>query len=180
MFMACWGGKCFTARLGALCWGVVSFNPVLVLGFVREKIRPARLVGDKNGTKSPSKSNRRQKANAGCAGRVLYRKWRCVARAGRVLYRDWWRTGLVVGGSGTKFALLGLLATKTGQNSPSKSNRRQKKPMRGVRGEFCTASAGVWCVRGEFCTGSGAARLAQGELYTGAGGVWGLLLAVAG
>ena len=51
LFMACWGGKCFTAWLGVLCWGVVSFNPVLVLGFVREKILPARLVGDKNGTK---------------------------------------------------------------------------------------------------------------------------------
>ncbi len=47
----CWGGKCFTARLGVLCWGVVSFNPVLVLGFVREKTLSARLVGDKNGTK---------------------------------------------------------------------------------------------------------------------------------
>ena len=34
-----------------LCWGVVSFVPVVVLGFVREKNRPARLVGDTNGTK---------------------------------------------------------------------------------------------------------------------------------
>ena len=47
----CWGGKCFTARLGVLCWGVVSFVPVMVPRLVREKILPARLVGDKSGTK---------------------------------------------------------------------------------------------------------------------------------
>ena len=47
----CWGGKCFTARLGVLCWGVVSFVPVMVPRLVREKTRPARLVGDKSGTK---------------------------------------------------------------------------------------------------------------------------------
>ena len=51
LFVACWGGKCFTARLGALCWGVVSFGPVMVPRLVREKSRPARLVGDKSGTK---------------------------------------------------------------------------------------------------------------------------------
>ena len=51
LFVACWGGKCFTARLGVLCWGVVSFVPVMVPRLVREKILPARLVGDKNGTK---------------------------------------------------------------------------------------------------------------------------------
>ena len=51
LFVPCWGGKCFTARLGVLCWGVVSFNPVLVLGFVRDKIRHAWLVGDKSGIK---------------------------------------------------------------------------------------------------------------------------------
>ena len=51
LFVAYWGGKCFTARLGVLCWGVVSFVPVMVPRLVREKILPARLVGDKNGTK---------------------------------------------------------------------------------------------------------------------------------
>ena len=51
LFVACWGGKCFTARLGVLCWGVVSFVPVMVPRLVREKIRPAWLVGDKNGKK---------------------------------------------------------------------------------------------------------------------------------
>ena len=51
LFVACWGGKCFTVRLGVLCWGVVSFVPVMVPRLVREKILPARLVGDKNGTK---------------------------------------------------------------------------------------------------------------------------------
>ena len=65
LFVACWGGKCFiawvcvwcrggkcfTARLGVLCSGVVSFVPVMVPRLVREKIRPARLVGDKSGTK---------------------------------------------------------------------------------------------------------------------------------
>ena len=34
-----------------LCGGVVSFVPVVVLVFVRDKIRHARLVGDKNGIK---------------------------------------------------------------------------------------------------------------------------------
>ena len=65
----CWGGKCFTARLGVLCWGVVSFNPVLVLGFVREKIRPAWLVGDKSGTKlSQQEENAPNEAILGVQG----------------------------------------------------------------------------------------------------------------
>lgn len=34
-----------------LCGGVVSFVPVVVLVFVREKTRHARLVGNKNGIK---------------------------------------------------------------------------------------------------------------------------------
>ena len=34
-----------------LCWGVVSVVPVVVLVFVREKIRPAWFVGDENGIK---------------------------------------------------------------------------------------------------------------------------------
>ena len=34
-----------------LCGGVVSFVPVVVLVFVREKIRPAWFVGDENGIK---------------------------------------------------------------------------------------------------------------------------------
>ena len=50
-FLGCWGGKCFTVGVCVLCWGVVSFTLVMVLGFVREKVHPAWLDGDKIGTK---------------------------------------------------------------------------------------------------------------------------------
>ena len=46
-----WGGKCFIAPLGVSCWGVVSIKPVMVLGLVREKVRPARLVAGDSGIK---------------------------------------------------------------------------------------------------------------------------------
>jgi hypothetical protein len=46
-----WGGKCFIAPLGVSCWGVVSIKPVMVLGLVREKVRPARLVAGRSGRK---------------------------------------------------------------------------------------------------------------------------------
>ena len=52
-------------------------------------------------------------------------KFGVFALAGRVLYREWWRAGLVAGGSGTKFAMLGLLVTKTVQNSPCVHKTRQ-------------------------------------------------------
>jgi len=46
-----WDGKCFIAPLGVSCWGVVSIKPVMVLGLVREKVRPARLVARGSGRK---------------------------------------------------------------------------------------------------------------------------------
>ena len=59
---------------------------------------------------------------AGCEkgrpARSKHPKFGVFALAGRVLYREWWRAGLVAGGSGTKFAMLGLLVTKTVQNRP--------------------------------------------------------------
>ena len=46
---------------------------------------------------------------------------------------------LVVGGSGTKFSLLG--------------ENRLKRAVSGVLGEFCTGWARGWVLLGEFCTG---------------------------
>ena len=66
--------------------------------------------------------------------------------------------GLVVGGSGIKFALCA-------QNVPNRA-------ILGEQGEFCIGAGGVWLVLGEFCTGNAAAWGAWGEFYTGSGGVW--------
>ena len=118
----------------------------------RDKTLPARAIGAK-------------KANAGCAGRVLYRKcrrvvragrvlyrkWRRAARAGRVIYRSWWRVGLVVGGSGIKFALCA-------QNVPNRAILDEQ-------GEFYTGAGGMWLVPGEFYTGSGGVWRVLGEFW---------------
>ena len=152
LFVACWGGKCFTARvcvwcrggkcftarLGVLCWGVVSFVPVMVPRLVREKILPARLVGDKNGTKlSQQEENVPNRAILGEQGEFYTEN--AAARLA-----------------------LGEFCTASGT-------------ARLVQGEFCTGTGAARLALGEFCTASGTARRVQGEFCTGTGGVRGLL-----
>ena len=62
---------------------------------------------------------------------------------------------LVVGGSGTKFSLLG--------------ENRLKRAVSGVLGEFCTGWARQANVPGEFCTGWAAELDTPGEFCTGTG-----------
>ena len=62
---------------------------------------------------------------------------------------------LVVGGSGTKFSLLG--------------ENRSKRAVSGVLGEFCTGWARQANVPGEFCTGWAAELDTPGEFCTGTG-----------
>ena len=61
---------------------------------------------------------------------------------------------LVVGGSGTKFSLLG--------------ENRSKRAVSGVLGEFCTGWAAELDTPGEFCTGWAAELDTPGEFCTGA------------
>ena len=61
---------------------------------------------------------------------------------------------LVVGGSGTKFSLLG--------------ENRLKRAVSGVPGEFCTGWAAELDTPGEFCTGWAAELDTPGEFCTGA------------
>ena len=60
---------------------------------------------------------------------------------------------LVVGGSGTKFSLLG--------------ENRLKRAVSGVLGEFCTGWAAELDTLGEFCTGWAAELDTPGEFCTG-------------
>ena len=120
LFVACWGGKCFTARLGVLCWGVVSFVPVMVPRLVREKILPARLVGDKNGTKlSQQEENVPNRAILGEQGEFYTEN--AAARLAQ---------GEFCTASGTAQLAQGEFCTGTGA-------------ARLVQGEFCTGTGGV-------------------------------------
>ena len=120
LFVACWGGKCFTARLGVLCWGVVSFVPVMVPRLVREKILPARLVGDKNGTKlSQQEENVPNRAILGEQGEFYTEN-----AAARLVQ------GEFCTGTGAARLALGELCTASGT-------------ARLVQGEFCTGTGGV-------------------------------------
>ena len=102
-----------------LCGGVVSFVPVVVLVFVREKTRHARLVGNKNGIKlSQQEQNAPNWEILGVLGEF------CTG-TGTV----WLVLGEFCTGTGTVHLKLGEFCTGTGG-------------VPGVQGEFCTGTAG--------------------------------------
>ena len=97
-----------------LCGGVVSFVPVVVLVFVREKTRHARLVGDKNGIKLSQ-----QEQNAP--------NWEILGLLGEFCTGTgavWLVWGEFCTGSGGVPVLLLVVA---GQNSPCSACWQQKR-----------------------------------------------------
>ena len=102
-----------------LCGGVVSFVPVVVLVFVREKTRHARLVGNKNGIKlSQQEQNAPNWEILGVLGEF------CTG-TGTV----WLVLGEFCTGTGTVWLVWDEFCTGTGG-------------VPGVQGEFCTGTAG--------------------------------------
>ena len=111
--------------------GVVSFVPVVVLVFVREKTRHARLVGDKNGIKlSQQEQNAPNWEILGVQGEF------CTGTGGVSGVQGEFCTG-----TGGVSGVRGEFCTGTGG-------------VPGVRGEFCTGTGSVQLVLGEFCTGT--------------------------
>jgi len=91
-----------------LCGGVVSFVPVVVLVFVREKTRHARLVGNKNGIKLSQ-----QEQNAP-NGEILGVQGEFCTGTGTV----WLVWGEFCIGSGTVPGVLGEFCTGLAQECP--------------------------------------------------------------
>ena len=102
-----------------LCGGVVSFVPVVVLVFVREKTRHARLVGNKNGIKlSQQEQNAPNWEILGVQGEF------CTG-SGAV----WLVWGEFCTGTGAVWLVWGEFCIGSGT-------------VPGVLGEFCTGTAG--------------------------------------
>ena len=145
--------------------------PVVVLVFVREKTRHARLVGNKNGIKlSQQEQNAPNWEILGVLGEF------CTGTGGVPGVRGEFCTG----SGGVPVVVLVFVREKTrharlvgNKNGIKLSQQEQNAPngeILGVQGEFCTGTGTVWLVWGEFCTGSGTVWLVLGEFCTGTAG----------